>query len=99
MTTVRILRLKPEVLSFRIITDQVMTGGHLAPAGDMKWSKKAMSESFLLSNITPQHPDFNRGIWLDLEELSRKWALYYGSLLIAAGPLYDNKISTIGDSR
>ena len=73
--------------------------GHLAPAGDMKWSEKAMSESFLLSNITPQHPGLNRGIWLDLEELTRRWALYNGSLLIAAGPVYRGKSETIGESR
>ena len=70
--------------------------GHLAPAGDMKWSEKAMSESFLLSNITPQHPDFNRGIWRDLEELVRKWALYNGSLLIASGPVKGKSRKTIG---
>ena len=28
--------------------------GHLAPAGDMKWSSTAMSESFFMSNISPQ---------------------------------------------
>ena len=36
--------------------------GHLAPAGDMKWNSKAMSESFLMSNMSPQAPSFNRGI-------------------------------------
>ena len=28
--------------------------GHLAPAGDMKWSSTAMSESFFMSNMSPQ---------------------------------------------
>ena len=85
-----------------LLTDYYKSGydrGHLAPAGDMKWSEKAMSESFLLSNITPQHRDLNRGIWLDLEELSRRWALYNGSLLIAAGPVYGENRKTIGESR
>ena len=43
--------------------DYTRTGydrGHLAPAGDMKWSAKAMRESFYLSNITPQKPGLNR---------------------------------------
>ena len=34
--------------------------GHMAPAGDMKWSAKAMRESFYLSNICPQKPGLNR---------------------------------------
>ena len=29
--------------------------GHMAPAADMKWSKKAMEESFYMSNICPQN--------------------------------------------
>ncbi len=37
--------------------------GHLAPAADFKWSEQAMDESFLLSNMSPQVPGFNRGIW------------------------------------
>ena len=32
--------------------------GHLAPAGDMAWSKQAMNESFYLSNMSPQLPRF-----------------------------------------
>lgn len=35
--------------------------GHLAPAGDMKWSAKAMRESFYLSNICPQKPKLKPG--------------------------------------
>ena len=40
--------------------------GHLAPAADMKWSTTAMSESFFMSNMSPQLPGFNRGIWKKL---------------------------------
>jgi endonuclease G len=31
--------------------------GHLAPAGDFKWSETAMSESFYMSNISPNRRD------------------------------------------
>lgn len=65
--------------------------GHMAPAADMKWSQKAMEESFYLSNICPQNPNLNRGDWNDLEELSRQWAKKYGAIYIACGPIYDNK--------
>ena len=37
--------------------------GHLAPAAAMAWSQEVMSESFYLSNMSPQDPGFNRGIW------------------------------------
>lgn len=36
--------------------------GHLAPAGDIKYSKESMIESFFLSNMSPQNPSFNGGI-------------------------------------
>ncbi|MDE0472913.1 MAG: DNA/RNA non-specific endonuclease [Ekhidna sp.] len=48
--------------------------GHLVPAGDMKVNNLAMSESFYLSNVSPQSTAFNRGIWKKLETLIREWA-------------------------
>ncbi|KKK57707.1 hypothetical protein LCGC14_3051760 [marine sediment metagenome] len=45
--------------------------GHLIPASDMKWSPDAMSSSFYMSNMSPQDPSFNRGIWKKLEEQIR----------------------------
>lgn len=70
--------------------------GHLAPAGDMRWSSKAMRESFYLSNICPQHPKLNRGIWKTLEEQTRVWALKYKEVYIATGPVIDEDMRTIG---
>ena len=54
--------------------------GHLAPAGDMKWNATAMSESFLMSNMSPQTPSFNRGIWRSLESRVRVWAIEKDSI-------------------
>lgn len=66
--------------------------GHLCPAGDMKLNLKAMSESFLLSNMSPQDRDFNAGIWNQLEEQVRRWALSSGRLyVVTAGVLKQNK--------
>jgi len=42
--------------------------GHLCNAGDMKLNHTSITESFLLSNISPQDRDFNAGIWNTLEE-------------------------------
>ena len=65
--------------------------GHLAPAADMKWSEKAMSESFFYSNMSPQLAEFNRGIWKKLEEKVRDWALENDSILIVTGPILTTK--------
>lgn len=74
--------------------------GHLAPAADMKWSEKAMSESFFYSNMSPQLPAFNRGIWKKIEEKVRDWALENDSILIVTGPILpsknEKKLATIG---
>ena len=78
-----------------------MTHGHICPAGDNKWSKAAMNQSFLLTNICPQTEKLNNGGWKKLEEKCRAWAKRYGSIYIVAGPVYaDGKvIRTIGESR
>lgn len=65
--------------------------GHMAPAADMKWSEKAMEESFYTSNICPQNQNLNRGDWKDLEEQEREWAKRYGAVAITAGPIYKSK--------
>ncbi|OAV73134.1 Nuclease precursor [Bacteroidales bacterium Barb6] len=72
--------------------------GHLAPAADMHWSEKAMRESFYLSNICPQKPKLNRGVWKKLEEQSRQWAEKYGALLIASGPVTTDNLERLGEA-
>ncbi len=80
--------------------DYTKTGfdrGHLAPAADMAFSITAMEESFFMSNISPQRPKFNRGIWKKLEENVRNWAEKEGNLFIVTGPvLTDNPTDFIG---
>jgi endonuclease G, mitochondrial len=70
--------------------------GHLAPAADMGWSARAMDESFYYSNMSPQTPSFNRGIWKKLEEQVRSWAITYGSVYVVTGPVLKPGLSSIG---
>jgi endonuclease G len=70
--------------------------GHLAPAGDMTWSPEAMAESFYYSNMSPQEPSFNRGIWKKLEDQVRTWATQYDSIYIVTGPILEDGLPTIG---
>ena len=73
--------------------------GHLAPAADMGWSSKSMIESFYYSNMSPQDPGFNRGVWKRLEEQVRDWAVEYGKLYVVTGPVLKGQLPTIGPSR
>lgn len=70
--------------------------GHLCPTGDMKYSYEAMTETFFMSNISPQEPSFNRGIWEKLEEKVREWAKEYNELYITTGPVVSRSYSVIG---
>jgi len=73
--------------------------GHLAPAADMKWSPAAMSESFLMSNMSPQQPGFNRGVWNRLEARVRQWAVENDSILVITGPVLNGIVTFIGENR
>lgn len=76
--------------------------GHLAPAADMAWSEQSENESFLMSNITPQALQFNRGIWKELESQVRKYAQNLDFLIVATGPVLEKQpeeYSAIGQSK
>jgi len=66
--------------------------GHLVPAFDLAWSKETMSESFLMSNISPQVPGFNRGIWKRLESKVRQLAIDNKEICIITGPVLPYKM-------
>ena len=74
--------------------------GHLAPAGDMHWSAKTMLESFYMSNMSPQEPSFNRGIWSKLEKAVRRFAYSEGSVVVVTGPIVTaDDTKTIGHNK
>ncbi|MEO1514289.1 MAG: DNA/RNA non-specific endonuclease [Bacteroidota bacterium] len=66
--------------------------GHLVPAGDMNFDKKAMSETFFMSNISPQIRNFNGGIWRELEETTRSWVKKFKHLYIVTGPILNENV-------
>jgi len=65
--------------------------GHVAPAADMVFDAKAMSESFFLTNMMPQVPGNNRGIWKYLEENVRYWAQVKGEVYVITGALFEGQ--------
>ena len=70
--------------------------GHLAPAADFSYSEFALSQSFFMSNMSPQTPGFNRGIWKKLEEQVRDWTMKFKHLYVVTGPILDKGLPTIG---
>ena len=73
--------------------------GHMAPAGDLKWSQSSMKDSFFMSNMSPQVPGFNRDIWKRLEEWTRDQAVDNSELIVVTGPvLTDGPYKEIGEN-
>ncbi|WP_064198272.1 MULTISPECIES: DNA/RNA non-specific endonuclease [Emticicia] len=70
--------------------------GHMVPAGDFKCCQELMTETFYMSNIAPQVPDFNRGIWENIESRIRGWAVRDEELYVVTGPVLKKGLPTIG---
>ena len=70
--------------------------GHLSPAADNKINEDIMSESFFMSNMSPQKPYFNRGVWRMLEERVRKYAEDKGPLIILTAGVLQDSLENIG---
>lgn len=49
--------------------------GHLAPSADFRYSKKALSESYYYSNMSPQVAQLNRGRWAEMEDMIRQYVV------------------------
>lgn len=70
--------------------------GHLCPSADRTSSVELCSETYLLSNMSPQIHRFNAGLWLKAEDATRDAARMYEKIYIATGPVFTNDMDTIG---
>jgi len=62
--------------------------GHLAPSADFRYSKKALSESYLYSNMSPQVAKLNRGRWAELEDNVRQYVVRnHVAIYVVSGPV------------
>lgn len=80
--------------------------GHNCPSKDRTTSVSANEETFLMSNIMPQHNDNNGGPWEKLEQFCRDEAKKGKELYIASGPYgrggennINQRLETIGHNR
>ena len=73
--------------------------GHLVSSADRRASELKNSETFLLSNMSPQKGDFNRQIWRLLEDDVRNLSFDFVEVYVICGPLFDvgKPIEVIGD--
>lgn len=75
--------------------------GHLVASANNDVLEIQNSETFLLSNMSPQVPKFNRGIWKKLEDsirvLNDKKEILETYVLTAPVFYFQKKIETIGD--
>lgn len=70
--------------------------GHLAPSADFRWSGRAISESYVYSNMAPQRPELNRESWANLESFIRKHVWVKNEpLYVITGPIFDEQMETI----
>jgi endonuclease G len=65
--------------------------GHMTPAEDAT-TVTQMHDTFLMTNMTPQEPTINRGVWKMLEEKVKKYPYKY----IVTGATYSYPSATIG---
>lgn len=72
--------------------------GHMAPnyAIVTRFGVKAQKKSFLTSNISPQTPALNRGVWRELERrIADLWTARYGELWVIVGAIPSSSGNTI----
>lgn len=70
--------------------------GHMVPAGDMKLNRTSMSETFYMSNMSPQVAGFNRGVWNRIENMVRRWTKTYDELFVITGSVLEPGLPVIG---
>ncbi|MBE9093680.1 DNA/RNA non-specific endonuclease [Tychonema sp. LEGE 07203] len=61
--------------------------GHIAPSADRTRTETDNSSTFLMTNMMPQVPELNRGLWSDLEDYCRDLVQQGKELYIIAGPV------------
>jgi endonuclease G, mitochondrial len=73
--------------------------GHMVPAGDFQWNQSLKNETFLYSNISPQTPNLNRGIWAGLENRIRQMVAEKNQYAMVITGVILGDDSTIGPNK
>lgn len=85
----------PQLLDY---TEPVFDRGHLVPRADMNRTEAAMLNTFVLTNMTPQHARFNQGLWGELETQVREMAYRNKKIYIVSGSVFDKNGDHVRDA-
>ena len=72
--------------------------GHMAPnhAIVSRFGEEAQKKTFLMSNITPQSPALNRGVWRDVEHrIADLWTARWGEIWVVVGCIPSDSRETL----
>lgn len=69
--------------------------GHLVPAGDMKLNHKSMSQTFFMTNMSPQKPRLNQNTWAQIENRIRQQVRVYGTAHVVTAPVLTDNLPRI----
>jgi len=70
--------------------------GHMAPNKTIAvcYGTNAQLETFRMSNIIPQKPELNKGVWKRLESNERDYARQFTQVWVVAGPIFEAQTNT-----
>jgi len=69
--------------------EPIFDQGHMVPNADMTFGDVPIMNTFIMSNMTPQFCQFNRGVWQILETLVRFWAQAGTPVYVLNGAVFD----------
>jgi len=76
--------------------------GHMAPNWGVSicYGREAQIQTFLLTNVIPQTPALNRGLWETLEKIiSNDYAERFGQVWVICGPIFGSNLGTLKDGK
>ena len=69
--------------------EAIFDQGHMVPNADMTFGDIPIINTFIMSNMSPQFCQFNRGVWQILETFERHWAEEGTPVYILNGAVFD----------
>jgi DNA/RNA endonuclease G (NUC1) len=69
--------------------EPIFDRGHMIPNADLNRGRFPQTNSFIFSNMVPQHDRFNQGIWARLESKVRAWARVADGVYVVTGSIFD----------
>jgi DNA/RNA endonuclease G (NUC1) len=69
--------------------EPIFDRGHMIPNADLNRARLAQTNSFIFTNMVPQHDTFNSGIWSRLESKVRAWAKVANGVYVVSGAIFD----------